>query len=165
MRLLYLVSVYLHIAAAFLWLGGMIFLSLVLVPALRSAADGAQMARLMTVVGRRYRRLGWWAMGTLVITGLLNAVGRWTMAVLLTGAFWSSVVGRILAFKLLVVAVMFSVSAVHDFVLGPRSSARRQAGAAPEELARLRRQVSWLGRANLAFGMLVLALAVWLVRG
>jgi len=165
MRILYLVSVYLHISAAFLWLGGMIFLSLVLVPSLRASADGAQMARVMTVVGRRYRRLGWWAMGTLVLTGLLNAVGRWTAPVLLTGAFWSSAAGRILGFKLLVVALMFGVSAVHDFVLGPRSAARRQAGAAPEELARLRRQVSWLGRANLAFGMLVLALAVWLVRG
>lgn len=165
MRALYLISVYLHIAAALFWLGGMLFLSLILVPALRSAADAAQMSRLMTVVGRRYRRVSWWAIGILVVTGPLNAVGRWTLPVMLTGGFWSSAPGQVLIFKLAIVALMFSLSALHDFVLGPRASTRRQAGALPAELARLRRQASWLGRVNLVLGMLVLALAVWLARG
>jgi putative copper resistance protein D len=165
MRALYLVSVYLHIAASLLWLGGMLFLSLILVPALRASGDPAQLSRMMTLVGGRYRSIGWWAMGLLVVTGLLNAVGRWTLPVLLTGAFWTSAPGRVLALKLILVTVMFGLSALHDFVLGPRASARRQAGAPTEELARLRRQASWLGRANLILGMLVLGLAVWLVRG
>ena len=155
MRVLYLISVYLHIAAAVLWLGGMLFLSLILVPALRSAADAAQMSRLMTVVGRRYRSASWWAIGVLVVTGPLNAMGRWTLPA----------PGRALIFKLVIVALMFSLSALHDFVLGPRASVRRQAGALPAELARLRRQASWLGRTNLVLGMLLLAVAVWLARG
>lgn len=70
-----------------------------------------------------------------------------------------------LFFKLAIVALMFSLSALHDFVLGPRASVRRQAGALPAESPRLRRQASWLGRINLVLGMLVLALAVRLVRG
>lgn len=165
MRSLYLVSVYLHLLAALLWLGGMLFLSLVLVPALRGTQDQALMSRLMSIVGQRYRRLGWWAMGLLVLTGLVNALGRWGLQPLLTTAFWGSASGRLLALKLLLVALMFSLSALHDFVLGPRASARRLAGAPAEELARLRRQASWLGRVNLGFGLLVLGLAILLVRG
>lgn len=165
MRTLYLVSVYLHLLAALLWLGGMLFLSLVLVPALRGAQDPALLSRLMSLVGQRYRRLGWWAMGLLVLTGLVNALGRWGLQPLLTTAFWSARPGRLLALKLLVVAVMFCLSALHDFVLGPKAAARRLAGAPAEELARLRRQASWLGRLNLGLGLLVLGLAILLVRG
>ncbi len=52
-----------------------------------------------------------------------------------------------------------------DFVLGPRLSARRWAGAETADLAGLRRRVSWLARLNLVLGLGVIVLAVLIVRG
>ncbi len=162
---LYVLSVVVHVVAAMAWVGGMLFVSLVLVPGLRRLDDAGLQARLLSEVGRRFRTVGWVAIGMLVGTGVANAWGRWGLDALLTGAFWESQPGRLLLVKLLVVAAMLVQSAAHDFVLGPRLTARRRAGAATADLAGLRRRVSWLARLNLVLGLGVVVLAVLLVRG
>jgi uncharacterized membrane protein len=165
MRLVYLVSVYLHILAALLWLGGMIFLALVAVPSLRAMEDPVARSRLLAAVGRRFRVVGWAAIGVLAVTGVVNAVGRWGGAALLTGGFWQSEPGQLLALKLGAVAVMLTLSAVHDFVLGPRLTALAQrAPGGPASVALRRRTVS-LARAEVLLGLVVVALAVLIVRG
>lgn len=162
---LYIISVLTHIVAAMAWVGGMLFVSLILVPGLRRLDDAVLQARLLSEVGRRFRTVGWAAIAVLVVTGTTNAWGRWGLDALLTGAFWVSQPGRLLLVKLLVVAAMLVQSAVHDFVLGPRLSARRRAGAETADLAGLRRRVSWLARLNLVLGLGVIVLAVLIVRG
>lgn len=162
---LYILSVLTHIVAAMTWVGGMLFVSLVLVPGLRRLGDAALQARLLSEAGRRFRAVGWVAIATLVVTGVTNAWGRWGLDALLTPTFWGSGPGRLLLVKLGVVAAMLAQSAVHDFVLGPRLTARRRAGAPAADLAGLRRRVSWLARLNLVLGLSVVALAVWIVRG
>lgn len=165
MHLIYLLSVYLHILAAMVWIGGMLFLSLVIVPALRRWDDPAVSARLMGEAGRRFRTVGWIAVVTLALTGVVNAIGRWGGAALIESGFWASQPGQVLAVKLAVVAGMVAMSVVHDFALGPRLSAARRSGLAEPEIARLRRRVTWLARANALLGLAVVALAVALVRG
>lgn len=80
MRTLYLVSVWLHIVAAMAWVGGMLFLVTVLVPLLRTPAMRPQAAELFNALGRRFRIVGWVAIGTLVVTGLFNVTMRETQA-------------------------------------------------------------------------------------
>jgi len=165
MHFVYRFSVYLHILAALVWLGGMLFLSLVLVPMLRRWDDPALTARLMGDAGRRFRMVGWAAVAVLALTGVVNAIGRWGGSALIDAGFWASQPGRLLAIKLAVVAGMVAASIAHDFVLGPRLSAARRDGRRPPELAALRKRVTWLARANLLMGLAVVALAVVLVRG
>ncbi len=166
MRVLYLLSVWLHILAAAVWIGGMLFLVLVLVPLARAREFRREAPRLVQLIGRRFRTVGWACLGLLVATGLVNASYRFGgLPALATGAFWRSATGRIFAVKLLCVVAILTLSAVHDFRVGPRASAALlEAPGSPRALA-LRRRATWFGRVNVALALLVVALAVMLVRG
>jgi uncharacterized membrane protein len=59
--------VWVHILAAIIWIGGMFFLPLVLVPVLRRQEPKLR-AVLLDAVGRRFRTVGWIAIGLLLVT-------------------------------------------------------------------------------------------------
>lgn len=127
---------FLHLAAALTWVGGMLFVALVLVPVTRRLEDPALRRRLMHEAGLRFRTVGWVAMGVLVATGLVNAWLRPELSTL--ARFWV---------KVALVALAIALSALHDFVLGPRAGR-------PDAPASMRPAASWLARVNL---LLVLA--------
>ncbi len=148
-----------------LWLGGMFFLGIVGAPVLRAIEPPALRQRLFHDLGQRFRRVGWWTIAVLVVTGIANLYMRgwlhWT-GMLGSLDFWRTAVGRALAVKLCAVAVMISVSAVHDFVYGPQAG--RVAPGSPEAI-RFRRRALLLGRVNALVGVIVVAAAVRLARG
>lgn len=161
----YWVSVSIHVLAAMLWLGGMLFLGLVGAPVLRSVQPDAIRQHIFQQIGTRFRAIGWGAIAVLVGTGLLNlhyrALLRWE-GVLGDPAFWSSPLGQALGAKLAAVLIMLVIAGIHDFVLGP-SAGRFAAGSA--ESLRLRRHAAWLARVNALVGVLLVIAAVRLSRG
>jgi uncharacterized membrane protein len=166
MRVLYLTMVWLHVLAAVVWIGGMTFLTLVLVPALRKVELGSRRVELLHVTGVRFRRVGWIALGVSIGSGILVLALRGVgWAAVSSAGFWGSSFGRVLAAKLLVVATIIVLSAAHDFFVGPRATRLLRADQASSPAARLRRWATVMGRANLLFALVVLALAVMLVRG
>jgi uncharacterized membrane protein len=165
MTALYYANVTIHVLAAMLWLGGMLFLGLVGGPVLRAVEPPALRQRLFQELGLRFRSTGWWAIGVLLITGAVNLHYRgWLQwdGILNAAAFWRTAVGHALALKLGAVAAMLIASAVHDFALGPLAG-RAEPGS-PQALA-LRRQAAVLARANALIGVLVVVAAVRLARG
>ena len=161
----YWVLVTVHILAALLWLGGMLFLGVVGAPVLRAVEPAALRQRLFHQLGLRFRTVGWIAIAVLVATGTLMLRARgllhWS-GVLGSAAFWRSPLGLTLGAKLGAVATMIVVSAVHDFLLGPA------AGRVPPESDRaiaLRRRAALLARANALVGILLVFAAVRLARG
>lgn len=166
MRALYLLSVWLHIMAAAVWIGGMVFLVLVLLPVVRRRMHEGTAPGLIHWTGLRFRTVGWVCMGFLVLSGILNLALRgigWSH--LWDGGLWRSAFGRILGIKLLLVSAILLLGAGHDFIIGPRATARWQAHPSSPEARRLRRQAAWLGRLSLLLSLLVVALGVMLVRG
>ncbi|MBI4240282.1 MAG: DUF4149 domain-containing protein [Candidatus Rokubacteria bacterium] len=162
MRGVYLVSVWLHILAAAVWIGGMGFLVVVLVPVLRRPEHRAAAPALICGTGVRFRWVGWISLGVLLASGTFNLAFRgigW--ADVTTGRFWQGPLG----IKILLVAVILLLSALHDFVVGPRAAALGQANPGAPEAVRLHRQAAWLGRFNLLLALVVVALGVMLVRG
>lgn len=163
---LYVLSVLLHILAAVTWIGGMLFLVLVVVPATRRLDAPGVAVALIRDTGRRFRTVGWICLVVLAGTGVTNLLLRgvgpsmWTDA-----AFWSGPFGQTLAWKLVLVAVIWMLSAVHDFWIGPQASERLRARPDDEAALRFRAFASWMGRLNLLLSLAVLALAVMLVRG
>jgi copper resistance protein D len=161
---LYHLNVTLHVLAALFWLGGMLFLGLVGARVLRTVEPPALRAELFRRLGHAFRNTGWVAIGVLLVTGVANLHfrGLLSAAVLGSSAFWSTSYGHALAWKLVTVGLMVTISAVHDFVDGPRAS-RAIPGSA--EALKLRRRASLLARVNVVIGVVLVFAAVRLGRG
>ncbi len=154
------VVVWLHLLAAVSWIGGMVFLSLVLVPALTCEGISVQRAALFRVIAFRFRALVWVSVMVLVITGPILLAHRGLS--LLQPSRWPAV----LTAKFSLVLLLLALTGAHDFVVGPRVS---QVQLLPEsdrtEIDRLLIAWSpWLARFSLLLALMVLLLAVALVR-
>jgi putative copper resistance protein D len=163
MSIAYHSTVFLHVLAALVWLGGMLALAL-LAPILRDVGDEGVRQRLFHRLGVRFRAVGWVCIAVLITTGVLQlrARGWWGTAVLGSTTFWAGPLGRALAWKLLTVAVILAVQAVHDFRLGPRAG---QVPAGTPEARTLRRRAAHLARLNAVVGLILVWFAVALARG
>lgn len=166
MRALYVASVWLHMMAATVWLGGMLFLVLILVPVLRRREYEGIASGLIHRIGVRFRWVGWICLGLLLASGTLNLAYRgFGWEDIWSGRLWEGPFGRALGVKLFLVAIILVLSALHDFVVGPRATAMWQEDPAAETARRLRRTASWIGRLNLILALVVVLLGVLLVRG
>lgn len=150
----YLLSVTLHVLAAMLWVGGMGFFALVVVPVIRRTSSKEQARDVLRATGTRFATIGWIALGTLVLTGLGNLGFRGLFPALATASFWRSSYGTILAMKLSAVALVLVLSLFHSL------DARRPS---PTDEARAR--ATSLGRVTFLLSIIVVVLAVMLVRG
>lgn len=161
---LYYLNVMLHVLAALLWLGGMFFLAAVGAPVLRRVEPPELRTELFRRLGEQFRRVGWVAIGVLLVTGTLNLFFRGLLSADVLGdpAFWGTRYGVALGWKLVAVTVMVGVSAVHDFVVGPAAS--RLAPGTTAAL-RMRKWAAWMARINAVVGIVLVAAAVRLARG
>ncbi len=165
LRVLYLLSVWAHILAATIWIGGMLFLVLVVVPWLRSGRS-VDAGVFLRDTGQRFRTVGWACFGVVLVTGSFNLWVRGVRWSSFADVQWlASPFGRTVLFKIAVFAVVLVVSAVHDWVLGPRATRVLEEDPRSRLAVRLRRRASWLGRFNVVLALLLLAGGVLLVRG
>jgi putative copper resistance protein D len=165
MRIAYLVSVWLHILAATVWIGGMAFLVLVVVPWLRTG-DRARGVALLRDTGRRFRTVGWVCFAVLIASGSVNLAARGVRLRDFADPAWlHSPFGRAVIYKLGVFMCVLGVSGVHDFWLGPRATVVMERDPRSSDAERLRRAASWLGRANALLALVLIALGVIIVRG
>ena len=109
--------------SATIWVGGTIVLVFVGVPAIRKL-EGEARATAMRALGRRWRPLGWSAMGVAILSGL------WLTD--LHGGFDSGALStdfvRPLILKSVLVALLVFGALIHDYVLGPRLQREMRAG-------------------------------------
>jgi len=157
---MYATLVILHILAAVSWIGGMIFLSLVLAPLVRSRKAAPEFMALFRSAALRFRPVVWIAIAALLITGpmLLAQRGLSVMA----PASWPGIV----TVKLTLVALLLFLTLLHDLVLGPRVS---HVGAIPESQRTagerfIFKTARWLPRLSLLIGLAVVIAAAMLAR-
>jgi uncharacterized membrane protein len=114
MSVLWLILISLHLIAAVAWIGGMLFLSLVLAPLLRQAGDQSGLRALFTTAARRFRLIVRLAIVMLLATGpfLLEARGLSVTE----PSSWPAV----LWVKLTFVGLLLLFTLLHDLLLGPR---------------------------------------------
>ncbi|HZS94854.1 MAG TPA: DUF4149 domain-containing protein [Chloroflexota bacterium] len=152
--------VWLHLLAAVSWIGGMVFLSLVLVPALKRDAASSQRAALFRAIALRFRAVVWSSVGVLLVTGPILLAQR--SLSLLEPSRWPSA----LATKLSLVLLLVALTGSHDFVVGPRVS-RLQLVPESDRTAIDRLLIAWspwLARFSLLLALMILLLAVAVVR-
>lgn len=160
MSLFWLTVVSLHILAAVTWIGGMIFLSLVLAPIVRSQNSTSEMVALFRLAALRFRLVVWGSMAVLLATGPLLLSQRHILFA--NPAAWPEV----LVVKLGLVAGLLMSTFSHDLFLGPRVS---RITAIPEATRTAREQTlvrtaRWLPRLSLLMAMAVIIAAVVLAR-
>ena len=163
---LHLLSIWLHILAATIWIGGMAALGLLLVPLLRQERFEDVATPLLYQSALRFRWIGWGALGVLIVTGLINVRGQGVpWSAWLEPEFWTTAWGAALGGKLLVVAATLAISAVHDFHFGPKAIRLMQEAPESPEAERMRWWSSWLGRLTLLLSLVILWFAILLPRG
>ncbi len=164
----YQTAVFVHILAAITWIGGTLFLAMVVVPVVRGGVEPQRSARLLSEMGRKFRPVAWSSIALLVGSGLYVALDHWKVA---PSEFFGgdSRFVQVLQVKVGLVAIAIVLSFIHDFVLGPRLTRSLQAanagGPPPAGVAKLRKATVWLARVNLLLLLAIVALAVTLIRG
>lgn len=163
---LYLVSVWLHILAATVWIGGMAFLVMVIVPTIRRPENRSIAARLVSETGLRYRTVGWTCLAIMLLTGIFNIGYRgYRWGDVWSGELWQGAFGTALAWKLGLVVAVGVLSAVHDFFIGPRAATVWMEAPDSTEALRLRKLASRMGRMTALLALAVVFLAVAMLRG
>lgn len=165
-QVVHLTSIWLHLLAATVWIGGMAALGLLLVPLLRRERFQNVARPLLYASALRFRWIGWGALGVLVVTGLINVRAQgipW--ATWLDPGFWSTAWGQALGWKLLLVVVTLGISAIHDFHFGPKAIQLMKEAPESPEAERMRWWSSWLGRLTLLLSLAILWFAILLPRG
>jgi len=159
----YLPTVVLHVLAAMLWIGGMLFFAIA-APVLRQVGDDQIRARLFDTMGRRFRFVGWVCVATILTTGVLQLRlrGWWGTDFWSLPNLFGTALGITLVWKLGLVALMVGVQAAHDFWLGPVAGA---AVPGSDEARRLRVRAAGLARINAFAAIVLVYVAVRLSRG
>jgi len=156
MGVYYVLSVYLHIVLAAFWIGGMLFLPLVLLPSIKNNPTRVE---LLYKTGLTFRFFGWMSLGGLLVTGLLNMYAKgipFSLEFLAGNSF-----GRVLGIKIVLFVVMLLIAEIHDFYVGERAIMQMK----ESEKKRLKQFAKWSGRINLLLALAIAFLGVAFSRG
>ncbi|HVA98507.1 MAG TPA: CopD family protein [Bacteroidia bacterium] len=156
---IYITSVFFHIVAACLWLGGMLFLILAFVPGIKKHPDKVN---LIATVSLKYRKVGTLALVVLLITGIIQLEYRgvqWNLE------YFTSSYGMIAGLKILVFILIVCISLIHDYYIGTRAiEAWKNQPDNPKTIV-LRNLSRLLGRLSFVLALIAVFLGVVLVRG
>ena len=141
---------FLHLLATVTWIGGMIYINIVLMPSL-SAIDPSQRGRLLGATTKRFMLLSWGSIIILVITGLLKTPSQMLLNI-------SGVYGISLTLKHFVILLMIVIGLLITFSLGPKmQSLSPTPGEQPTPgFLKMQNQLSVLARINTILGVSVL---------
>lgn len=132
--------------AAAVWVGGTVALVFAAVPPVQRL-EGAVRAQLLRDFGRRWRPIGWSALGIAIVTGIGLAAREHAFHTAPTDFDW------VLAVKGVLVGLLVAGAYLHDYILGPGLARQIRTG----ERQSLRPLLVGIGRANL---LITLALPV-----
>ncbi|MEE8574283.1 MAG: DUF4149 domain-containing protein [Thermodesulfobacteriota bacterium] len=115
-------SLFLHVVAAIFWVGGMLFLSLVVVPFLNVLKDPKEKSAVYRAIGPKFRTLSWIAIIILCVTGPVNLylLGI-PLSQIFDPAFIATPFGKALIIKIALVCLIVISSLLHDFWVGPKA--------------------------------------------
>jgi copper resistance protein D len=110
---------WLHLLAAIIWIGGLVFQVLVVFPTLARAAPTGERVRLALSLEARFRAIMWLAVGMVLFTGLVNLMNVWYATVVTAGNI-SPMFIPLLSVKLGIVVGMIALQAVQQWLIYPR---------------------------------------------
>lgn len=151
---------WLHLLGVMLWIGGLLFHVLVVLPLLARHDTTVERLRLSLALEARFRRVMWPAVGLVLFTGLGNLLTVWHATVVLGGSL-PTTFAWVLGAKMLLVLGMVLLLFFLQIVIQPRrlavlSGPSHTAHAPPVTLQRLQRLTLLLYLLILVLGAAVL---------
>lgn len=120
------VILWLHLVAAIIWIGGLMFQALVVFPVMGRGPLTAEWLRFSLSLEVRFRAILWPAVGMVLFTGLVNLMNVWHAASMAGGTL-APAFARVLSAKLLLVLGMIALQAVQQLIVQPRRLAALRA--------------------------------------
>jgi copper resistance protein D len=155
--------IWLHLICASIWVGGSIFLGIVLSPMLKSLAKTVEeRLALMIKIGRKFNKIAMPCFGILMITGLYNSRAFFGEPSALIGTKY----GIILLLKIILVAATISTYAIHIRVINRETERKLAVGnAGTVYIQSIRSKIISLGRITIILSVIILLLAALLHNG
>lgn len=152
-----------HLIAASIWVGGSIFIGIVLAPLLKTISDSIEgRLSIMIRVGRKFNKIGVPSLIILIITGIYNSIGFIQQPSLILTTNY----GIILLVKILLVIILIITFAVHVRLI--RTEVERKIESkqlSGEFLQKLRSKIIMLGRLTVILSLAILLMAALLHSG
>lgn len=104
---------WIHLLAATILIGGLIFFQYVLNPFMPRASTDHQTRDILRLAGRRFRTIAWVCLITLIVTGAYQMLNESGSARIETT--W----GVVLMLKLFLFVIAFGLLLIHDFIIDP----------------------------------------------
>lgn len=156
MSALYYMSVWLHIVCAAFWIGGMLFLPLVLLPGIKNNPERSQ---LLMVTGMKFRFYGYITLSILFITGITNMYFR---GISFSWEFFAiSSYGKLVIVKVTLFLAILLASLIHDLFVGRKVVAEMK----EPEKKKMKLIARWTGRILLLISLVMAYLGVLISRG
>lgn len=155
--------VWAHLTSAAIWVGGSLFLGVVLAPVLkRTGMSTSERISLMVLVGRRFNWVAIPALAILITTGIYSSGAFFARPELLV----SSTYGMWLVVKSILVVALITIFALHVRVIRHSVELRITSGQmSDQELASLRKKIIIMGEAMVVISVVILFLAALLDSG
>lgn len=110
---------WLHLLAAIVWVGGVVFQVLVVFPTLARATPSDERVRFALSLEARFRVLVWPAVGLVLFTGLVNLMNVWYATIVTAGSISPTFI-PVLSIKVSLVVAMIALQAVLQCLVQPR---------------------------------------------
>lgn len=167
MEIFSLFTLWLHVIAAVVWVGGNLILAMVIVPHFKQSLPPVQRIQLLTQIGKRFEPVVWGCVGVLFFTGIVNiffAVDL-TTPTPISNAFMRTLLIKIVLFFVLVI-----LTVLHSMIFAPRLAAAVETldpalEELPPEVKPLRTQMSVISSLMGVVSLLILLAAVALRMG
>jgi putative copper resistance protein D len=155
--------IWLHLICASIWVGGSIFLGVVLSPMLKSVAKTVEeRLAIMIKIGRQFNKIAMPSFGILMITGIYNSRTFFGEPSTLLGTKY----GIILLIKIILVAATLTIYAIHIRVLNRETERKLAVGNAGSiYIQSIRSKIISLGRITIILSVIILLLAALLHNG
>jgi copper resistance protein D len=152
-----------HLIAASIWVGGSIFIGIVLAPLLKTISDSIEgRLSIMIRVGRKFNKIGVPSLIVLIVTGIYNSTGFIVKPTLILSTSY----GIVLLIKIILVIILIITFAIHIRLI--RSEVERKIELkqlSGEFLQKLRSKIIMLGRLTVILSLAILLMAALLHSG
>ncbi|TGL86242.1 hypothetical protein EHQ68_12985 [Leptospira congkakensis] len=160
---LYFTLLIFHIFSAMIWVGGMIFYVIVVIPVIRNPELKDQKLRLLQLTATQFRNISYYIFFVFIVSGfgLLFEKGYFQFG--FHWDFWASNIGLMFITKISLFTILFLSSLYHDFVTGPKTFSYLTTD--PVRFERYRKTSSFFGRFNLLISVTIAIFGILVSRG